>query len=222
MIKSDFSVVALRGLSGIPVHFGFSLLFLALLLVHLNSTGADFGAELVGFTLLLGSLYLHELGHAFALRLQGVRVHGITLGAGGGTVDHGPASGADTVLIAAMGPIANLTVWAIATLMVQVTPAGGAAWLLETLAFINLYIAALTLVPMMSLDGGKLVNAMLASVLPQKLANRVSGAIGLVFATIWVPVLILSFLLFGVTLLRMPEFDTHWDMLRQPDGRLGA
>ncbi|PID95899.1 MAG: hypothetical protein CSA84_07700, partial [Actinomycetales bacterium] len=85
---------------------------LALLIVMLNA-GAGLAEGLIFVAILFGSIFLHELGHAWGCHVQGVPVRRVMIFGGGGFCEHGRAvNGREDELITAMGPIVNLVIWA--------------------------------------------------------------------------------------------------------------
>jgi len=67
--------------------------------------------------LLTGSIFLHELGHAWGTIVQGIPVRRIMIYGGGGFCERSrSASVKQRELIVAMGPIVNLVIWAFASL----------------------------------------------------------------------------------------------------------
>jgi Zn-dependent protease len=123
-----------------------------------------FGAVLLA-ALLVGSLILHEVGHAFAARRHGVRVSEISVGLFGSTAhgDHELAGPRAQWRVAAAGPAASL---ALAVVMGAVA-VGVAAVGDDQLAVVVFTIAALgnavlgglSLLPGAGPDGGRIVRA---------------------------------------------------------------
>ncbi len=208
---SDRTAIEFGGLMGIPVRVNLSLLLLAALLVHFNGSGAEFAAELVAFTLLTASLYIHALGQALGARAAGLTVTRITLFGGGGRIDHDGREADETARMVILGPLANLSVWAVATLLLPFT-SGHLAWGLQALAFINLFIGLVSLLPVRPLPGGKLFAMALGGLSPV-FAARIAGVVGLVTGVALLAGMALSFMLFGLVLFIIPAFAAHWQML---------
>lgn len=131
-----------------------SAFFLALL--AFSVAYKDNGLLLLG----LGSMFLHEMGHLLAMRLQGIGVRRIVFGLGRITID--PLQAADMlqqVFVLAAGPLANLLVSALFFRL---------GW--RYAAYMNVALAIINLVPAGSLDGGRLVYAAALQVLGARTA----------------------------------------------------
>ena len=159
---------------------------------------------LVGWqsALLLGAaVALHELGHALAMRLVGIEVHGVYLVPffGGAAVPKTSyRSEGNLAFVALMGPTFSL-VPTFALVAAQAASGGGghfleAAWLFALLNVSNL-------LPIYPLDGGLILNALLGS-FSRRLALIIAwtGVLaGLAFAIYWQSVLIgIPFFLFAI------------------------
>lgn len=165
--------VRLGRLAGVEIRFHWSWIMLAgLLLVgflgQLRSTHpelsdpASFGLALVGATIFVSSVVLHELAHAVMARRRGIEVKGITLYLFGGATEADASSRApaDELLIAIVGPLTSLGLAAILGLLAVGLGTGTAVPdLLGYLAIINVALAAFNLVPGLPLDGGRVVRA---------------------------------------------------------------
>ena len=139
------------------------------------------GAYLVGGAfglLLLASVLVHELAHAWTARRRGIAVHQIVLTLVGGHTEMGGATTPGTsALVAVAGPLANVVLAALGWLGMQLTsyivvgyigheltpatfggnPAAYAAF--AVLASSNAAVAVLNLLPGLPLDGGRLLEA---------------------------------------------------------------
>ena len=119
---------------------------------------------LVAALLFFSSLLLHELGHAYQARREGVEIEGITLWLFGGVArfkGEFPSAGAE-LRIAIAGPLVTLVLGsafvALAVLArLPETVDGVAAWL----GYINLFLLAFNLLPALPLDGGRVLRAAL-------------------------------------------------------------
>lgn len=130
----------------------------------------NFAASLViGFAaavLFFGSVFLHELAHVMAARMEGLKVVDVTLHPFGGLTRflHPPETARAEFRIAIAGPAANLILAAIFGLLTAVSGgdvAGPLRVLLFTLAVSNLLIAVFNLLPGYPLDGGRVLRAYL-------------------------------------------------------------
>ena len=212
MFGNENPIFELRGPWGVPIQFGGSLMLLFLIFVPLSGSPEQMmiGAALA--LMLIGSILLHELGHAWGSLIQGVRVKRIMIFGGGGFCERGAsATRYQDELIVAMGPIVNLVIWAIASLAVPYVD-GLAGWMLAWLAQINLFLALFNLVPLMPLDGGKLFQLALMRVLPPVTATQICGWIGVVAAIAWIPAMIWVYFNLGFVLFFIPSLKLHWQM----------
>jgi Zn-dependent protease len=122
----------------------------------------------VGALLFFLSLLAHEVGHAVVARSEGVGVQGISLNLFGGVakLEHEASSAGAELRIAAIGPLVTgatgLFFWALAKGLDN--SFGNAAIFAEVfawLAFINLLLAAVNMLPGVPLDGGRVLGALL-------------------------------------------------------------
>jgi Zn-dependent protease len=111
-----------------------------------------------------GSLILHELGHAFQARREGVQIDGITLWLFGGVAKIAgqiPGAGAE-FRIAVAGPLVTLVIGTSCILAAIAWPQPGAVdSVLAWLGYINLMLLVFNLVPALPLDGGRVLRAAL-------------------------------------------------------------
>ena len=143
-------------------------------------------AALLFFT----SLLLHELGHAFQARREGMEIDGITLWLFGGVAQFRgmfPTAGAE-FRIAIAGPLVSLLLGAgfvgIAVALNGVEELDGiAAWL----GYINLALLVFNLLPALPLDGGRILrSALWAARNDFGWATRVAAAIGRGFGALFI------------------------------------
>lgn len=128
------------------------------------STGAYVAMGIVAVILFFSSLLLHELGHAFRARREGMEIDGITLWLFGGVARFKgmfPSPGAE-FRIAVAGPLVTLVLGALFVVLAVVAPLpdavdGVVAWL----GYINLFLLAFNLLPALPLDGGRMLRAAL-------------------------------------------------------------
>jgi Zn-dependent protease/CBS domain-containing protein len=127
------------------------------------SDGAYLAMAIVAALLFFASLLLHELGHAWQARREGMEIDGITLWLFGGVSQFKtrfPSAGAE-FRIAVAGPLVSLVLGAgFVLLALAGLPSaidGVAAWL----GYINLALLAFNLIPALPLDGGRVLRAAL-------------------------------------------------------------
>ncbi len=221
MFQDSQTIFTFRGPLGVPVEIGSSFFLLAFVFVGFSFTDVqDLIWSLSVFGLLVGSIYLHELGHAWGCLVQGIPVRRIVLHGGGGFCERKvSASAYQDELIVAMGPIVNLTIWAVASLLADPLRTAMPEWywtiaLLDRLAWFNLFLALFNLLPVQPLDGGKLFHLLLLRMFDQRLAMRLTGFVGLVLSVIWIPAMILMYLSIGWVLFFVPSIALHWSYLR--------
>lgn len=115
--------------------------------------------RLCGFFLL--GLTVHEAAHLTALALFRRPVLGLTLGAGGAKIETEALTLRQEALSAAAGPLVNLLSGA---LTLRCVPAFSA---------VSLGLAAVNLLPLYPLDGGRILRAALLSRLPPERTERI-------------------------------------------------
>lgn len=175
---------------------------------------------------LMGSVLLHEAGHVWGARVQGIAVARVVLHGGGGFTETGPAAPDQQGLILAMGPIVNLAIWALCGLAVSgfadnalgnpaLARLGFALlpWL-SFAGFVNLAFFLFNMVPVQPLDGGRLLLLALGRRLPQARALRLAGGVGVVFSLLWWPALVFVFATTGWLILFAPSLALHLAMAR--------
>lgn len=116
----------------------------------------------VAFAVLLYfSVLLHEASHAVAARRFGYGVSSITLHFLGGmtAIDSEARRPRDEFVIAVVGPLTSLAVGAAAVGLWFVTPPGLLLLMVEALAFANILVGVINLVPGLPLDGGRVMKA---------------------------------------------------------------
>lgn len=110
------------------------------------------------------SLLLHELGHAFQARRDGVEIEGITLWLFGGVAQFRgefPSAGAE-LRIALAGPAVTLVLGgAFVGAAIVAHPSSAVDGVCVWLGYINLLLLAFNLLPALPLDGGRVLRAAL-------------------------------------------------------------
>ncbi|SCL28893.1 Zn-dependent protease (includes SpoIVFB) [Micromonospora rhizosphaerae] len=157
---------------GVPLHLDASMVLLTLLVTVLYAEFArrqlalgHLGGWLigVGFVVsLLGSVLLHELGHALTARRYGIGVRGITLEVLGGytEMDRDAPSPRIDLLVSLAGPAVSAVLGAVAVAATLALPDGT---LVDQLAFqlavSNVVVASFNILPGLPLDGGRALRA---------------------------------------------------------------
>ena len=221
MLQTGPIIFRFNGVFGLPVEIGQTLAFLVFLFVGLTlMAGGSVLWVLVVIAMILGIIYLHELGHAWASLIQGVPVRRIVLHGGGGFCEQARSATAhQQEFIVAMGPLVNLALWAIGSLAADwVWSTGiGAGMLghyLSLFSMLNLMFFIFNLIPVQPLDGGRLLQLVLLRFVPPRTAMQITGAIGLVFAILWWPALLYLWFTTGWLLLFVPSIWLHYQMMR--------
>lgn len=223
----EANAFAFRGIFGLEVEIRQSALLLVVMMVAFSAVngGSPVAAAVIWCSLFV-SAYLHELGHAWAARTQGVRVRRIVLHGGGGFCEHSATGRRQEEFIVVLGPLVSLALWAIFGLlrfglyeqaMRDPSWAPLALQLLPWLGFfsaLNLFLFFYNMVPVQPLDGGRLLHLMLLRRLPAQPAMRIAGTVGVVFCLLWIPGMIWLFVSTGWLLLFLPSLAQHLAMRR--------
>jgi Zn-dependent protease/CBS domain-containing protein len=127
------------------------------------SHGTYLAMAIVAAVLFLASILLHELGHSWVARREGIEVDSITLWLFGGVSQFKgrfSSPGAE-FRIAIAGPLVSIGLGVLFVLIAIAHPPsavdGVAAWL----GYINLILAVFNLIPALPLDGGRVLHAAL-------------------------------------------------------------
>jgi Zn-dependent protease len=158
---------------GIPVNVDSSWIWIAVLVTY--SLWAEFNVEYVNIqsgtalglavfaaALFFGSVFLHEVAHAVAARLHGIKVFGITLVVFGGFTsarsdEKGPGP---AFVISAVGPLTSLALGAL--FLALSVPTDASAPLSASFRYVgrvNLLLAGFNFLPGLPLDGGRMLEA---------------------------------------------------------------
>ena len=181
---------------GIPLYLNASMLVLAVLVTVVYGGYVQGSLDLpgpvsyligFGFVLcLLGSVLLHELGHALTARRFGIGVRGITLELLGGytEMDREAPSPRVDALVALAGPAVSLVLGGASALVYQLLPdrtvAGEIAF---QLAASNILVAFFNVLPGLPLDGGRALRALVWAIVRDRTrATVVAGWAGRVIA----------------------------------------
>jgi Zn-dependent protease len=215
MFGTEKPIFQFRGPWGVPIQIGGSLMLLALIFVPIGGSSEMMFYGLISFAMLIASIFLHELGHAWGCLIQGIPVRRIMLFGGGGFCERSAnATPYEEELIVAMGPIVNLAIWAVASLLAPMMADPTMAWALYWLSQMNLFLALFNLLPVMPLDGGKLFQLALMRFMPPYAATRLAGWVGLFMTVLWIPMMIWVYFTLGFVLFFIPPFALHVQMTR--------
>ena len=158
------------------------------------------GMAIVAALLFLASIALHELGHSWVARREGIEVDSITLWLFGGVsqLKGRFASPGAEFRVAVAGPLVSILLGVIFVLIALAGPPtevdGVAAWL----GYINLILAAFNLLPASPLDGGRVLHSILWRVKGDfAWATRVASEIGQGFGYLFIALGIAMFVFEG-------------------------
>lgn len=210
----DTPIFEFEGPWNVPVQIGASLIFLFVFCVDIQGDAASLKYDLVFFLVIILSIFLHEIGHAWGALIQNIPVRRVMIYGGGGFCEHAPSTRYEDELIVAMGPLTNLAVWALVSLLAPVFAGPNTIWLFYAIADVNLFLALFNLLPVFPLDGGRLFNLILCRLVHPELAGRISGCVGLVMVIVWAPMMLFSYISLGFILIFFPPFLVHWRLLR--------
>jgi Zn-dependent protease len=167
-------------------------------------------AYVAGFAfaiLLYLSVLLHELSHALAARGFGLPVRSVTLHFLGGVteIQGEPQTPWREFVVAVVGPLTSLALGGLAFLAIGPAPEGLFTLAAQMLAFANIVVGALNLVPGLPLDGGRVLRSVVwwASRRPH-FATAVAAWAGRVVALL---ALAMPFLLETLTTIQPQLFD---------------
>ena len=158
-------------IGGIPVVMQSSWIFVAVLLAMVLAPQVErvqpglgawkYVAGLAYAVLLYLTVLLHELSHALMARRYGLPVRWISLSFLGGmtAIDGDARTPGQEFKIAVVGPLTSIGVGVVAFLIGRVAPGGLIGMAVDGVAFANLIIGGLNLVPGLPLDGGRVLRA---------------------------------------------------------------
>ncbi|KMW57053.1 hypothetical protein AIOL_002011 [Candidatus Rhodobacter oscarellae] len=224
MFTSENPIFEFRGPFGVPVQISPSLIFLVFLYVGFGGGAREMAYDLMFLVIVMGSIFLHEVGHAWGSLVQGQPVRRIVLnGCGGFCERERSATRYEQELIVAMGPIVNAVLWAVSSLIAQWIYDPEIYWVFATVAWVNLSLLIINLLPITPLDGSKLFNLLLCRIMSAGFARRVCGFVGLLvagvcllFLAFWLvidPLGTLNWWLVVALMVLLPAMPAHWRML---------
>jgi len=195
---SSIKFLTVRGIP-IRMHITFPLILLvAAVQFSLGQSdwlrGAAFGV-VVTLLLFIG-VVLHELAHSLVARAFGTEVKEIVLLPLGGVarMENLPERPYQELLMAVAGPVTSGLIGVVLTIVTvlffplrvwlgfgrAIASTGSLQWsyMLPYLAFVNLFLAGFNLIPAFPMDGGRVLRALLASVMPLGRATRIAVSVG--------------------------------------------
>jgi Zn-dependent protease len=164
------------------------------------SHGTYLAMGIAAALLFLASILLHELGHSWVARREGIEVDSITLWLFGGVSQFKGryASPGAEFRVAFTGPLVSILLGVLFVLIALAHPPssvdGVAAWL----GYINLSLAVFNLLPASPLDGGRVLHAILWRAKGDYFwATRVASEVGQGFAYLFISLGIALFIFQG-------------------------
>ncbi|WP_171098760.1 site-2 protease family protein [Ruegeria sp. HKCCD7255] len=214
-MSNETPLFQFQGPWNVPVQVNQSLIFLILIIVGFNFDPDSLPYALGFAAILIVSILLHELGHAWGCLIQGVPVKRVVLYGGGGFCEHRRSTTSyEDELIVAMGPIVNLTLWAVCSLLEPHVKSPDLGWVLAVTADLNLFLALFNMLPLMPLDGGRLFHAALNRFFQPQTATRIAGFVGIIGFLLWIPMMIFAYVAFGFIFIFFPPLMRHSHMFR--------
>ena len=132
-------------------------------------------------TSLIIAAVVHELGHIIALKASHFRINGFAAELGGLRIDYsGETAPAFHALAALAGPLAGLGFAFLCSFLARVT---GISWFALT-AGISLALSLFNLLPVLPLDGGRTLAAVLSAIMGRIRAEKVTHCVGRCFSFI--------------------------------------
>jgi Zn-dependent protease len=220
--------IELGRIAGIPVYLDMFFVLVLIIFTYPYFTGGNTQAMSIGLLLIagiLGSILLHELGHAAAAMLFKTHVSQIELTGLGGLISFGsslPRSGIKRAVIYLAGPAANLALMYLCNYLGQAAESAGkplVALVLYQLSGINYVLLIFNLLPAFPLDGGRTLDALLGMGLGGIWAQRIVSVLGLVVSLLVAAYAIQSlpgsiFMLFIAFIL----LENNWSAFQQVGG----
>jgi Zn-dependent protease len=185
---SSLKVASVFGIA-VRIHVTF-LLFLAWIwFSYYRSAGLSGAVQGVLLCLILfACVLLHEFGHAFAARAFGIRTPDITLYIIGGVarLNRIPDKPWQELIVAIAGPLVNMVIAAVLMFVIHVTTGLQQVEHLESpsiqplakVASLNLWLVLFNLIPAFPMDGGRVLRAVLAMLMPYARATQIATRLG--------------------------------------------
>lgn len=196
-MRWSFKIARIAG-SEVRIHYTFLLLLAWIAYSSYQSAQtpeAGTAAALSGVAFTLGLFFcvlLHEFGHALAARAFGIPTPDITLWPIGGVarLQRMPDRPWQELVVAVAGPMVNVVIAGLLIAFAGVQFHLGnfpslddpQAFLVVKLAWVNIALVLFNLIPAFPMDGGRVLRALLAMVMPHALATLIAGRIGQVLA----------------------------------------
>lgn len=185
--KDGGAWVHLGSVRGVGIYVDPILVLFLGLIILLGDGTQELGSRLALIGILLGSVLWHELGHAWMARRRGLAVTGVFLHIlPFAYVQRGKPE--DEYRVALAGPAASFLLFLVLAGILAATeglpPLAWAAWsgaLLPMAAGVNLLMGTVNLLPIIPLDGGRALRAVLMARLDAPTARSMTARVGTFF-----------------------------------------
>lgn len=183
MTAQTGGTLTLGRIKGIPIQFHFTIVFLLVYLIAGRLVDSESvlrnGLFIVG---ILGSVLLHELGHALTALRFGIGISSITMYPIGGVARlMAQPPPRQELWITLAGPAVNLAL-AIVAYAGLLTSSGGVKEYLREFIIVNIGLFVFNMIPAFPMDGGRLLRAGLALWIGEDQATRIAAMVGIVIA----------------------------------------
>lgn len=184
---------------GIPVYVHFSFLILMVALGVISALGGASGASIMQamtfLVLMFTCIVAHEFGHILMARRFGIDTVDVTLLPIGGLarLERMPEKPSQELLVALAGPAVNVVIagalFAYLTMSGAFTAVTDMEALVQTLPvqvmIANTVMVLFNMLPAFPMDGGRVLRALLAIVLPYARATAIAARVGQVMAVLF-------------------------------------
>jgi Zn-dependent protease/predicted transcriptional regulator len=198
-MKGSLNLANIFGIR-VSIHWTFSLLIAYI--VFSNWRAGHSPEQIlwaVFFTLcIFATVFLHELGHAFAAKRFNIQVKSITLLPIGGlaSLESMPEKPMEEFIIAIAGPLVNLAIAMLTALFIDtnsltnlastVQQGIDASNFLTYFFLINIWLVLFNLIPAFPMDGGRVLRALLGFKFKHHVATKIAARIGQFIALIFI------------------------------------
>ncbi len=190
-------------LFGFPVAIHWFFWILALLIgpISIANSPTGFRIMLVWIGVVLVSILVHELGHAFAYRKYGGRPQIVLHGMGGVAMSHGHFSRRQSIVITLGGPFFGLVLGSVFWILAEWNALPQNVYIGVLFLFmvqVNIFWSLLNLLPILPLDGGQLLGHLMhgrRSVLRGQIGSGCAVVVGVALFALFKS--LFSLLIFG-------------------------
>ena len=127
------------------------------------------------------AVFIHELGHILAAKLLGIRLNELSIGMLGARIktDGACCSYYSEAVLCSFGPLFNFSTALLVFIFCSLngTYGEGARYFVNA----SLFLGGLNIMPIRTFDGGRILEALLLSLIPLEYVNAICGAISFIF-----------------------------------------